>query len=79
MTLDFFASFFEFSITLFYGILKVVKNPFQLTIEWLKDHKETMHKDVKNITNPTINVLVAPALTKAKTTSKFEIGAANIS
>ena len=39
----------------------------------------TKNKDVINITSPTINVLVAPAPTKAKTTSKVEIGAANIS
>ena len=35
--------------------------------------------DVMNIITPTINVLVAPAPTKAKTTSNVDIGAANIS
>ena len=34
---------------------------------------------VIKITTPTINVLVAPAPTKARTISKVEIGAANIS
>tara|TARA_B100000212_G_C27152862_1_gene438278 strand:+ start:312 stop:671 length:360 start_codon:yes stop_codon:yes gene_type:complete len=39
----------------------------------------TKNKDVINITVPTISVLVAPALTKAKTISNVEIGAARIS
>ena len=39
----------------------------------------TKNNDVINIITPTIKVLVAPAPTKAKTTSKVEIGAANIS
>ena len=34
---------------------------------------------VMNIIKPTITVLVAPAPTKAKTTSRVDIGAANIS
>ena len=39
----------------------------------------TKNKEVINITSPTISVLVAPAPTKARTTSKVEMGAANIS
>tara|TARA_B100000902_G_C26884966_1_gene704467 strand:- start:7 stop:429 length:423 start_codon:yes stop_codon:yes gene_type:complete len=39
----------------------------------------TKNRDVQNITNPTINVFVAPALTNAKTISNVEIGAAKIS
>ena len=39
----------------------------------------TKNKEVINITSPTISVLVAPAPTKANTTSKVEIGAAKIS
>ena len=39
----------------------------------------TKNRDVQNITKPTINVLVAPALTNAKTISNVEIGAAKIS
>ncbi len=39
----------------------------------------TKKREVQNITKPTIKVLVAPALTKAKTISKVEIGAAKIS
>ena len=39
----------------------------------------TKNKDVQNITKPTINVLVAPALTNANTISNVEIGAAKIS
>ena len=39
----------------------------------------TKNIDVMNIITPTINVLVAPAPTKAKTVSSVEIGAAKIS
>ena len=39
----------------------------------------TKNDDVINITVPTIKVLVAPALTKAKTISNVEMGAAKIS
>ena len=39
----------------------------------------TKNKEVMNITIPTISVFVAPAPTKAKTTSNVEIGAAKIS
>ena len=39
----------------------------------------TKNNEVINITMLTINVFVAPAPTKARTTSKVEIGAASIS
>ena len=39
----------------------------------------TKNNEVINITRLTINVFVAPAPTKASTTSNVEIGAANIS
>ena len=39
----------------------------------------TKNEAVKNITAPTINVLVAPALTNARTTSSVERGDAKIS
>ena len=39
----------------------------------------TKNNEVMNITILTINVFVAPAPTKARTTSSVEIGAANIS
>ena len=39
----------------------------------------TKNIDVINIITPTITVLVAPAPTKAKTTSRVDIGAASIS
>ena len=39
----------------------------------------TKNEAVRNITAPTINVLVAPAPTKARTISSVEIGAAKIS
>ena len=39
----------------------------------------TKNKDVQNITNPTMSVLVAQEHTKARTISNVEIGAAKIS
>ena len=71
-------------------LIKPIKKPNKAKVNDTKINKNiinigyltstsTKNIEVINITIPTIKVFVAPAPTKAKTTSKVEIGAANIS
>ena len=71
-------------------LINPIKNPNKAKVKDTRTNKKiikkgnwtstsTKNKDVQNITNPTISVLVAPALTKARTISNVEIGAAKIS
>ena len=71
-------------------LINPIKKPNNANVNETSTNKKIINKgyltststkniDVKNIITPTINVLVAPAPTKAKTTSKVEIGAAKIS
>mgnify|MGYP004119085407 CR=1 FL=1 len=71
-------------------LIKPIKKPNKAKVKETSTNKKiiksgnftstsTKNIDVMNIIIPTINVLVAPAPTKAKTTSNVDIGAANIS
>ena len=73
-----------------FELINPIKKPKSANVKATKTNKNiiksgymtstsTKNVEVTNITIPTINVLVAPAPTKAKTISNVEIGAAKIS
>ena len=71
-------------------LINPIKNPNNANVNATKTSKKTINngcitvtstknKEVIKMTTPTINVFVAPAPTKANTTSKVDMGAASIS
>ena len=72
-----------------FELINPIKNPNKAKVKATNNNKNiisngyftftsTKNVDVIKITIPTISVLVAPAPTNARTTSKVEIGAASI-